>query len=80
MPVRRAVELCVKTLVVNALGVLVGRDGASALSSFRYDLRETGVLGVPIMTHPGRAWFVVALLLAYCEPCSAIYAGIVLDT
>jgi hypothetical protein len=53
MPIRRAMELRVKTLVLNALGVLFGLGSSNELSSIPYDLRELAALGVSIMTHRG---------------------------
>lgn len=59
MPIRRAMELRVKTLVINALGALYSLMATDRLSSFRYDLRESGSRGVSIMTHLWRRSVVV---------------------
>ena len=53
MPIRRAVELSVKTLPINALGVLGGYLAPDGLSSNLYDFGKTGATAVLIRTHPG---------------------------
>jgi hypothetical protein len=53
MPIRRAEELCVKTLVVNALGVLDSSVHPQLLSSILYDFRESEGTAVLIMTQLG---------------------------
>ena len=53
MPIRRAVELCVKTLVANILDVLGGSPAVEALSSNLYDFGKTGGPAVLIWTQRG---------------------------
>jgi hypothetical protein len=78
MPIRRAAELSVKTLVANALGVLFGFWCVPGLSSNLYDFGKTGAPVVLNWTQLGPRSVVSSADPAYkmALPYSAVSSGI----